>query len=259
MSCLCLKLRAGDYTAVDDSEVSISSLALKHSLLGKIQRFQGKFHEALHQLDIPLNIVDRYKSQNHGLYFNEDIHDLACNYADTLRELGFFEQAEKYLRLRIDAASVASVAPASRFVIEASLAECLFAKGHRKVREAQDEVALGACSALEEARELCLQLQSQKSLLRFERLRTLLTLAKISFVQGDYSEAEGFLSKSTNLMSKFDRTNGYATMAIIKTMIETLQRSPVKDDWEIKQRSIQQSREKLNMLKTSANEGGIRY
>ncbi|GKT61116.1 NB-ARC domain-containing protein [Colletotrichum tofieldiae] len=229
-------------------------LSRKHSLLSKIQRFQGEFREALGHIHVALNIVDQYKS--HGLYFEEDIHDLACNYADNLRELESFDQAEKYLRSIIDGASVAS---RSRNVMEASLAECLFAKGHYEARKTLGEVTPEACSALGEARKLCVGLQSQSTLLKFERLRTLLTLAKICFVEGNYSEAEGHFSKSLTVMNKFDRTNGYATMTIIKSMIHTVRRAPVKNDGELKQRSLEQSREKLRMLEEKAKEGGIQY
>ncbi|WQF76964.1 Putative tetratricopeptide-like helical domain superfamily [Colletotrichum destructivum] len=228
----------------------------KYSLLGKIQRYQGNFPEALRHLDVALNIVDRYKSHGSGLNFEEDIHDLACTYADTLREHGLFDEAEKHLRPMI---ASTSVAPRSRFVLEASLAECLFAKGHYEARKASGKVTHEARNALEKSRKLCVLLQSQ-SLLKFERLRTLLTLAKICFVEDKYSEAEDYFSKSFTTMNTFGRTNGYATMAIIKSMIHTVgSRASPEDDGELERQSIEQSYEKLKILEEEAEEGGIQY
>ncbi|KAK2022215.1 hypothetical protein LX32DRAFT_657868 [Colletotrichum zoysiae] len=67
-------------------------LLRKHVLLGKIQRFQGQFHEAVRELETAFAIVKQNESY---LNFEEDAPDLICNYADALRERGSFEEGSK--------------------------------------------------------------------------------------------------------------------------------------------------------------------
>ncbi|KAF6822211.1 NB-ARC domain-containing protein [Colletotrichum musicola] len=205
------KRRLNQWEPVSEQPSPMERVVLfrKHSLLGKALRYgEGRFAEAEHQLLTAQGIADRYKSE---LNFDEDTRDIASNYADTLRELEQLDKTEEYLRLRIQEADLAT-----RSSLKLSLAECLFARGVEAQRLTSEH------SALDAARELCAGLQSRTSLLKYERLRVHITLAKTCFVQHDYQGALDLFSISMREMGFFSRTNGFATRALIRSMVHTL-------------------------------------
>ncbi|KAK7416063.1 hypothetical protein QQZ08_012145 [Neonectria magnoliae] len=55
----------------------------KHMMLGRVLRFQGEFNESLTHLERSRKIAGQRKD----LTFDEDLRDLICDLADTLREL----------------------------------------------------------------------------------------------------------------------------------------------------------------------------
>lgn len=127
-----------------------------------------------------------------------------------------------------------------------------------------DDVHCEARQILENAEKLCQELVHLEHILRFDRLRTWLTLAKISFVRGDYVEAEHRFQEAMNVINKFERTNGHATAVIIMSMIHTLRRSleAVDHDPEAqidREKALKQSYKELGTLKSMADPNGTRF
>jgi hypothetical protein len=120
----------------------------KHMILGRMLRFRGRFKES-------------------HLNFDEDLHSLICDLADTLRELNDTVSAERHLRMEI-ARRKDRPCSSGRSLLELSLAEALFAQG---------------CS--KEAEDLCLRIQSRPNLLKFEKLRLCIILAKLRHIASD--------------------------------------------------------------------------
>ncbi|KAK2037723.1 hypothetical protein LZ31DRAFT_480413 [Colletotrichum somersetense] len=193
----------------------------KHFVLAKILRYQGDFEKALCQLQKLQDIM----SQPNGLNFEEEIRDFASSYADTLRELSRATEAVSYLRQMIPL-----VNESARNFLRVSLAENLFAQGKSEyVREdAQD--------MLREARDLCSCLQSDITLLRYEKLRLCITLAKTCHIQSELGDAMLHWNRALDAVSQFGFTSGITTRIIIRSMMDILDRQQadpvVKTAWQ---------------------------
>ena len=122
------------------SPMEESVLFRKHMILGRILRFGGRFEESRAQLERSLDLSRQLDSLN----FDEDLRDLICDLADTLRELGDPVSAERHLRTEIGQRG-------AKTLLELSLAEALFAQGRS-----------------DEAEEVCLDIQSRPRLLKLE-------------------------------------------------------------------------------------------
>ncbi|KAH8744494.1 hypothetical protein F5883DRAFT_22735 [Diaporthe sp. PMI_573] len=75
-----------------DNESSLMEQAVdfrKRTVLGRIMRYQGRFSESYNHLRLAHDMIEEPR----GLHFDEDRRDLACEFADTLRELGNLELA----------------------------------------------------------------------------------------------------------------------------------------------------------------------
>ncbi|KAK2761093.1 hypothetical protein CKAH01_16388 [Colletotrichum kahawae] len=230
----------------------------KYCLLGQIKRQQGLFPQAVQAVETALKIANEHRKN--GLYFDEDLPSLACSYADTLREQRSFNEAEKHLQWNLQNPVLSF---RSRSQIQASLVECLFAKGHKMLIDGEH---CEARQILENAEKLCQKLVHLESepILRFDQLRTWLTFGKISFIRGDYVGAEHRFQEAMNVINKFERTNGYATTVIITSMIHTLRRSleAVDHDPEAqinRQKALEQSCKELEILKSMADPNGTRF
>lgn len=91
-------------------------------LLGGILRFLGEFEASRVHLESARHTANQFKD----IVFDEDFRDLACDYADTLRELDHARPAERQLRaeiMRQDRLGRSS----RKSILELSLSEALFA------------------------------------------------------------------------------------------------------------------------------------
>lgn len=176
----------------------------KGLILGRIMRFRGRFSEALDHL----MITSRLSSQLHNLSLDEDLRDLTCELADTLRELDQPQAAEKYLReefARRDRCLKDTTAFTGRSLLEASLAEVLFAQGQ-----------------IEEAEHLCLQAQSRGNLMKFGKLRLAIVLAKLYHTSSNYEKAFHYWNEALKVIASFTMGNGRATRTILLSIHATL-------------------------------------
>jgi tetratricopeptide (TPR) repeat protein len=171
-------------------------------LLGRFLRYQGEFAESLAHLK-----RSRDKAEERGsLSFDEDLRDLTCDLADTLRELDDPIAAEHHLRAEITRRDRSS-ACSSQVPLQLCLAEALFAQGH-----------------FEEAEQLGLEIKSRPNLLRFEKLRTHIVLAKIYHVKADNEDALSHWSAALKEVAKFRLTNGRTTRTIVLSISDILRR-----------------------------------
>ena len=130
-------------------------------ILGRALRFHGEFKESLTHLQGSREIAERRKD----LIFDEDLRNLTCDLADTLRELDDPVSAEQHIRAEITRRDWNCGPSSGRLGL--SLAESLFAQ--RRFIEVQ---------------QFCLDIQSRPGLLKFEQLRLHITLAKLRLGHG---------------------------------------------------------------------------
>lgn len=175
-------------------------LVRKGMILGKAMRFQGDFEESRKHLEYSRKITEQRKD----LTFDEDLRDLTCDLADTLRELDEAISAEHHLRIEI-ARQEHHAQFSGRSLLELSLAEALFAQKRFK-----------------EAEGLCLGIQSRAGLLKFENLRLQIILAKIRHVESDNNGALACWSAAMGAIGKFPRTNRRTTWIIVMSICDTL-------------------------------------
>jgi tetratricopeptide (TPR) repeat protein len=173
----------------------------KDMMLGRVLRFQGEFAESLAHLERARKTAEQRKD----LIFDEDLRDLTCDLADTLRELDDPASAEHHLRAEIERRDWNCTSSSGRSLLELSLAEALFGQGRFK-----------------EAERLCLDVQSRPGLLKFERLRLHITLAKIRHVDSDNEDALSCWGEAMRAIGKFRLTNGRTTRIIVISICDTL-------------------------------------
>ncbi|RSL94493.1 hypothetical protein CEP52_012623 [Fusarium oligoseptatum] len=202
----------------------------KHLLLGRILRFLGAFKESLVHLERARETAEHCKD----LLFDEDLCDLTCEHADTLRELDDSGAAEHHLRAEIARRDQNGLS-SGKSRLEISLAEALFAQGH-----------------FQEAEKLCLDIQSRPSLLKFDKLRLHITLAKIRHVQSDNEGALSYWSGAMKEIGKFKLTNGRATRIIVISICDTL--SGLGQTW-----LVDESLKQVESLDEMAKPGGTQH
>uniref|UniRef100_A0A4E9ELE1 Uncharacterized protein n=1 Tax=Gibberella zeae TaxID=5518 RepID=A0A4E9ELE1_GIBZA len=168
----------------------------KHMVLGRILRFK----DSRNHLETAEGIVKECKELN----FDKDRLDLTCDYADTLRELGELGLAESRLYSEIKRRDDAyCISGKSR--LELTLAEVLLASGH-----------------IEYTENICLNVQCRGGLLKFERLRFQITIAKIRHSMSDNPGTSISLIKALTEVRKCTLTNGYTTRIIMLSSYEVL-------------------------------------
>jgi tetratricopeptide (TPR) repeat protein len=185
----------------DVSLMEITTLFRRDLLLGRILRFQGKFEDSFTYLQRSQKMAEQHKN----LIFDEDLRDLVCDLADTLRELEDPVSAEHHLRTQIARQAETGAAFSGQSLLELSLAEALFAQ-----------------RCYEEAKRLCLDIQLRSNLLKAEKLRLRITLAKIYHVEGDFGGALTVWSQAMESLRKFPLTNGHTTRIIVISICDTL-------------------------------------
>ncbi|KAK7433678.1 hypothetical protein Landi51_13829 [Colletotrichum acutatum] len=234
----------------------------KSSLLGQIERQKGDFEAAELSLTSAFKTADE-PSTGKNLHFDEDRPALACSLSDARREQ-LCEDAETHVRQLLEGREGTTVGARSRAQLQASLAECLFAKGHKRM--GRSDTLNEALSVLYKADELCQSLLNLDpgDISRFDQLRSWLTQAKISFIKGDYIRAENGFKGALDLIAKFDMTNGYVTMVIVRSMAVTLKRSLDKSSLDSTSRSkrielFQQSEQQWKVMKCLVHPTGTRF
>lgn len=171
-------------------------------LLGRFLRYSGEFAGALAHLKRSQDQAEKIAS----LFFDEDLRDLTCDLADTFRELDDPISAEHHLRVEITRREQ-NFACSSQTPLQLCLAEALFAQGHFK-----------------EAEQLGMEIKSRPNLLRFEKLRTNIILAKIYHVQANNEGALFHWSAAMTEIAKFSLTNGRTTRIIVLSISDILRR-----------------------------------
>ncbi|KAI3320953.1 hypothetical protein HD806DRAFT_504076 [Xylariaceae sp. AK1471] len=176
-------------------------LVRKYMILGRIARFRGRFDQARGHLEQAQMIVNQRKE----LDFNKDLSDITCDLADTLRELDDPSSAEYHLRREI--ARQKQQGGHNGSLLELCLSETLFAQ-----------------QRYDEAKPICLDVESRQPILKIEKLRLHITLAKLYHVTFDGAAALDHWSKAFAVVSKFVITNSFVKRTIIRSISDILSR-----------------------------------
>ncbi|KAF5267317.1 hypothetical protein FOXYS1_1820 [Fusarium oxysporum] len=173
----------------------------KHSLLGRVKRLQGNFDESLKLLETA-HEVSQKPSQ---LIFDEDLRDLTCDLADALRELDEPMTGEGYLRTEIMRRTERPDPLTGKSLLELALSEALFAQ-----------------ERYEEAEKICGDIESRVSLLKYERLRVYVILAKLSHIRSDFEVALSRWSEAMQALQEFSLVDGQVQTIISASMADVL-------------------------------------
>lgn len=221
-----------DWSPLDQNASSLEGVVAfrKEMMLGRILRFQGAFKESLTHLRRARTTAEQRKD----LFFDEDLRDLTCDLADTLRELDDPASAEHHLRAEITRRDQNCIS-SGKSLLELSLAEALFAQ--ERFREAE---------------RLCLDIQSRPGLLKFEKLRLHITMAKIRHVESDNEGALSCWSGAMKEIAKFHLTNGRTTRTIVISICDTL--SGLGQTW-----LVPESLKQVAYLDEIAKPGSVQY
>ncbi|KAF4436591.1 TPR repeat:NB-ARC [Fusarium austroafricanum] len=174
-------------------------------LRGKILRYQGNFEEAIQSLRLSQDLIEAQKD----IYFDEDIGDLISELADTLQELGDFAQSEALLRTQL---SQDNNTPATKIILQLSLAECLF--GQQKFSGAEMYYS---------------NLKNCDTMTKMARLRFCITAAKLCHVQSNLTDAFAWWTEALQAINKFPLTSGNATCIIYLSLCDVLKRQGQRD------------------------------
>jgi tetratricopeptide (TPR) repeat protein len=173
----------------------------KQLILGRSLRLQGQFDQAWANLEESLRTV-----RECGVHtFDEDLSDLTCESADTLRELNRLADAESLVRIEMTRREHSPCSTRGLSALQLSLAETLFAQ-----------------KRFEEAFELCVIVQPRAKLLKVEKLRLHIVQAKIRHSQGNYSDAMVSWSEALKIVHRFPMTNGCTTHSILSSVYDCL-------------------------------------
>ncbi|CAI6085612.1 unnamed protein product, partial [Clonostachys chloroleuca] len=186
----------------------------KTLLMGRLFRFQGTFAESIAHLRSAHELLDA----SDEIAFDEELRNLFCELADTLRELDNPQLAETYLRSEIARRTDIGIT-AGAASLELCLAEALFAQGR-----------------LEAAEVICENIRDRPALLRFERLRLYLLFGRLYFETNDLDSLTHW-SAALKEAGNFHLTNGRTTRIIVSSICEILQRL---GHTELVQKSMQQ-------------------
>lgn len=172
--------------------------------LGRVLRTQGRFSEAHTHLKRSHDLAEQLRD----LTFDDDRRDLTCEMADTLRELDKPKAAEEYLRREFTRREEDAQDPAAsgKSLLEASLAEVLFAQGRA-----------------EEAERLCAETESRAgNLMKLGKLRICIVLAKVHHMRSEHKEALRYWDEATRQVAKFPGTTGRTTRTILLSRRENM-------------------------------------
>lgn len=182
------------------SRMEETVLVRQHMLLGRVLRFVGRFDDSLLHLRKAMELTKHRDAS----FFDEDLRDLICDLADTLRELNDPFAAEDHLRNELKRRQRSCSPATGQASLQLSLAETLFAQ-HR----------------LEEARALCTSVQSRPQL-KFESLRLQIVLAKICHVESKFEDAFQCWNAALKMIRQYPMTNGRMTRVIVLSVCDAL-------------------------------------
>ena len=164
-------------------------------ILGRLLRFQGEFTESLAHLE--RSREKKQRSTESSVSMKTFVISLAI-LPTRCGELDDPASAERHLRAEITRRDRSFLCPPGQSLLELSLAEALFAQ-----------------ERFEEVEKLCLEIQTRPSLLKLEKLRLHITLAKIRHVKLDNKGALSYWSAAKKAIGKFHLTNGRSTWIIV--------------------------------------------
>ena len=181
-------------------------------LRGRIPRFQGRFNESL-------ACLERHIDQpSEGLIFDEDLPDLICEVADTLRELDEPLRAQQLLQDELTRGSHEHRA-STKSLLKLCLAESLYAQGR-----------------FLQSHEVCSDVERQSGLTKMSKLRLFITIAKLRHIKCDWDAAFHYWTQALLVLNSFPPTSGLATRTIHLSTCDILRRQG-RDELELAARA----------------------
>lgn len=207
----------------------------KAIILGRALRYQGDFEESLKCLQMSQSIVQ----SDQALFLDEDLRDLTCDIAETLLELDDPISAEGHLRTEIVRRAQNPSMSSAGSLLELSLVESLFSQRR-----------------FEEAESICMEIQFRPGLLKAERLRLHIALAKLRHVKFDYEGASSYWGKAMETVRKFPNET-CASQIIVLSVCDILSHTNVSSV-DKKDYLLHQPIDTLSSLSKLAKPGGYR-
>lgn len=184
----------------------------KTIILGRCLRQQGNFPKSIRQLDAAHTLS---KQQTSDIVFDEDLRDLICELGDSLREYASWTWAENILRAEIKRREGTYIPVMGKCLLELSLAEVLFAKG----RSSDAEV-------------LCLGVLKESPLLKYEKLRAYITLAKIYHDRSDHDKARSHWTMALETVDRFPSETSRTTRLILRSLCNVAGNDELREQYQ---------------------------
>ena len=118
--------------------------------------------------------------------------------------------------------------------------------------------SLFAQGRLFDANTICAEIESHPKLLRMEKLRLSIILAKLAHIKADYSAALGYWTDAMAAISRYSLANGHATRIILLSMCDVLRQSKNLDTG-MKNKGVLRTQEQLKIIESLAGSTGVFY
>ncbi|KAM5350904.1 hypothetical protein ACJ41O_003627 [Fusarium nematophilum] len=183
----------------------------KAMLLGRSLRHRGKFEESITQLES----ARRLAQQPSKIIFDEDLRDVICELADSLRELGNVALAESILRAEIKRREGAYIPVMGKGLLDLSLAEVLFAQGRYA-----------------EAETLCHGAVKDFPRLKFEKIRAYAILAKIHHLASDADQARSYWTMALEGVTRFPSESNRTSRIILRSLCDVAGQDKLREQYQ---------------------------
>ncbi|KAM0420985.1 hypothetical protein ACHAPT_011228 [Fusarium lateritium] len=183
----------------------------KAILLGRSLRHRGKFQESTTQL----KSARRLAQQPSKTVFDEDLRDLTCELADSLRELEDLALAEDVLRAEIKRREGTYIPVTGKGLLDLCSAEVLFAQGRHA-----------------EAESLCHGALKDFPRLKFEKIRAYIVLAKIHHLAANIEKTCSYWTMALEVINRFPSESSCTTQVILKSLYDIADQDELREGYQ---------------------------
>ncbi|KAK7415573.1 hypothetical protein QQX98_005819 [Neonectria punicea] len=183
----------------------------KAMLRGKSLRHRGKFQESTIQLES----ARRLTLQPRKIVFDEDLRDLICELADSLRESCYLAWAESILRSEIKRREGAYIPVMGKGLLDLSLAEVLFAQGRYP-----------------EAKTLCHSAVKDFPRLKFEKICAYIILAKIYHLTSNADKARSYWTMALEVVTRFPSQSSRTSRIILRSLCDVAGQDELRQQYQ---------------------------
>ncbi|KAI8654310.1 hypothetical protein LRP88_00194 [Fusarium phalaenopsidis] len=183
----------------------------KAIILGRSLRQRGDFPQSIIQLEAGR----RLSQQPSDIVLDEDLRDLICELADSLREYTLYTWAENVLRSEIERREGAYIPVMGKGLLELSLAEVLFARGQYY-----------------NAKMLCLSALKESPRLKYEKIRAYIILAKIYHVISNFDKARLYWTMALETVNRFPSESSRISRLILRSLYDVAGKEELREQYQ---------------------------